>query len=289
MQKVLVTGATGFIGNYVIEELLSKQYEVVATSTTLEKAVSKPWFEKVTYKECNLKELDENKNYFQFFDQPDILIHLAWEGLPNYKSDFHITENLPRHIFFLQNLLNNGLKDLTIIGTCFEYGMQEGKLSEIMDIKPANPYAIAKDELRKKLESLKATQPGLSLKWARLFYMYGLGQNVNSLIPQLEKSLAEGKESFNMSGGEQQRDFLPVQKVAEYIVSLATQKNTTGVVNICSGKPITVKDFLLDYLNKRQKSIDFNLGYYPYADYEPMCFWGDNTKLLELIQLKAGV
>ena len=74
-------------------------------------------------------------NYFNFLKSPS-LIHLAWEGLPNYKAAFHVEENLPRHFPFLKNLIKNGLKDLTVTGTCFEYGMQEGSLQEDMEVFP---------------------------------------------------------------------------------------------------------------------------------------------------------
>ena len=70
----------------------------------------------------------------------------------NYKAAFHVEENLPRHFAFINNLVNNGVADITITGTCFEYGMQEGCLSELMETYPANAYAIAKDLLRRKLE-----------------------------------------------------------------------------------------------------------------------------------------
>ena len=285
MQKVLVTGATGFIGNYVVAELLKRNYQVIATSSSIEKAEKMPWFSQVTYLALNIKDFDDRINYFKYFNEPDLLIHLAWEGLPNYKSDFHLTENLPRHLAFIKNIFNNGLSDITVAGTCFEYGMQEGELSETMDTKPANAYALAKDELRKKMQELVETG-SLSLKWLRLFYMFGPGQSSNSLLPQLDKALAEGREVFNMSGGEQQRDFLPVEKVAEYIVTTAEQNIVTGIINICSGKPITIKDFVIGYLKKHDKSIRLNLGYYPYADYEPMYFWGDDTKLCSIIDKK---
>lgn len=288
MQKVLVTGATGFIGNYVIEELLRRNYEVIATSSSIEKAKKMPWFNQVNYIALNFNDFEEKQNYFKYFNQPDLLIHLGWEGLPNYKSDFHLTENLPRHLALLKNLLNNGLNDITVTGTCFEYGLQEGKLSEETQTKPANVYALAKDELCKKMMQFREEYKEFSFKWVRLFYMYGAGQNSNSLLSQLEKALNEGCESFNMSGGEQQRDFLPVQKVAEYIVTTAIQNIITGVINICSGKPITVKDFVIDYLKQHEKTIQLNLGYYPYADYEPMVFWGDNTKLFEILEGKKS-
>ena len=60
-------------------------------------------------------------------------------------------------------------------------------------------------------------------KWIRLFYMYGEGQNPNSLLSQLQTALQNGDQEFNMSGGEQERDYLPIEKVAEYIVTIALQ------------------------------------------------------------------
>lgn len=283
MKKILVTGATGFIGNYVIEQLLQqKNCSVIASSSTIENARAASWFSFVKYIPFNLKDFDNKINYYEFFDKPDIMIHLAWEGLPNYKASFHVEENLPRHYLFLKNCIENGLTDVTITGTCFEYGMKEGILSEDMDTQPANAYAIAKDILRKQMEQLQITK-GFQFKWIRLFYMYGSGQSPNSLLSQLDKVLKNGEMVFNMSGGEQERDYLPVEKVAVYIVKIALQQKVTGIINCCSGLPITVKAFVENYLTERNKHIQLNLGYYPYADYEPMRFWGDNQKLKTII------
>ena len=150
--KILVTGATGFIGNYVVEELLKRGIDVIATSSNPVKAKHFNWFDKVKYVELDFNNLDITTNYFEFFKEPEAMIHLAWEGLPNYKSDFHLTKNLPTHQLFLNNLIENGLKNITVTGTCFEYGMQEGELSEEMGCKPDNAYAKAKNELRIYLE-----------------------------------------------------------------------------------------------------------------------------------------
>lgn len=278
MKKILVTGATGFIGKFVIEELLKNNYQVIATSSAKEKATKKNWFTQVDYIEFNLKEFDNTVNYQQYFNYPNAVIHLAWEGLPNYKSAFHTEENLPRHFAFIKNLVTNGQKNITITGTCFEYGMQQGCLTESMETLPANYYAIAKDNLRKQLQALQLLHP-FALKWVRLFYMYGEGQNPNSLLSQLDTALQKGDTVFNMSGGEQVRDYLPVEKVAFNICSIAMQTSATGIINCCSGKGITVKHFVQNYLTQKNKSITLNLGYYPYADYEPMSFWGDDEKL----------
>jgi nucleoside-diphosphate-sugar epimerase len=276
--KVLVTGATGFIGNYVVKELLRHNCSVIASSANQQKAEQAPWFDKVTYIPFDFASFNPAVNYYQFFKEPDLMIHLAWEGLPNYKSSFHEEINLPRHLAFLSNLITNGLNDLTVTGTCFEYGMQEGCLGEDMSTFPTNPYGKAKDTLRKELEQLQTRHPFV-FKWARLFYMYGKGQNPNSLLSQLDKALANGEQTFNMSGGEQVRDFLSMEEVAVNIVKIALQKRISGVINCCSGEPVTVKAFVENYLKNQNPKITLNLGFYPYPDYEPMRFWGDITKL----------
>lgn len=280
--QILVTGATGFIGNYVIARLLQLGHQVIASSANAAKAAAMPWYPQVRYLSFDFNTFDNHIDYFAYFGKPARLIHLAWEGLPNYKAAFHTELNLPRHKTLLQNMISHGLTDLTVTGTCFEYGMQEGMLQEDMEVFPANPYAIAKNELRLYLQQLSA-EKGIGFKWARLFYMYGKGQNPNSLLSQLERAIANGDEQFNMSGGEQVRDFLPVEKVAEYIVSIALQDRVTGVINCCSGHPITVNQLVEQYLTERKKTIQLNRGYYPYPDYEPMRFWGDNTKLKTIL------
>jgi nucleoside-diphosphate-sugar epimerase len=279
--KVLVTGATGFIGNYVVGELLKQNCDVIATSSREQKASQAAWFDQVKYLPFNFENFNESTDYFSFFDKPEIAIHLAWEGLPNYKSSFHEEQNLSRHLAFLTNLVQHGLKDLTVTGTCFEYGMQEGCLQEDMPAKPENPYGKAKDTLRRELEKLNQAC-SFSFKWIRLFYMYGKGQNPNSLLSQLERALANNEPVFNMSGGEQVRDFLPVEKVAAHIVAIALQKKVTGIINCCSGEPVTVKKFVEDYLREKDKKIELNFGFYPYPDYEPASFWGDTTRLNEI-------
>ena len=277
MKKILVTGATGFIGHYVIRQLLARNCQVIATATSSDKAADQPWYHQVTFIPFRIGDR-QPESLYDYFERPDAMIHLAWEGLPNYKSAFHVEVNLPQQYAFLSSLINEGLTNLTVTGTCFEYGMQEGCLSEDMPALPANPYAIAKDQLRIQLEELQRQKP-FSLKWVRLFYMFGKGQNPNSLLSQLEKALDEGEESFNMSGGEQVRDFLPVEKVAAYITDIALQNEVSGVINCCSGKPITIRKLVEDYVRSKNKNIRLNLGYYPYPDYEPMAFWGNDAKL----------
>ena len=278
--RVLVTGVTGFVGQYVIRNLLKNNHEVIATSRNQPKAETFDWYDKVEYISCDLNYPVES--YYEFFGKPDLLIHLAWEGLPNYKDGFHIDRNLYQNYFFIKSMIEQGLKDVTLIGTCYEYGLKDGCLSEDMVSNPSNSYGVAKDSLRIFIQLLNE-QLDFEFKWVRLFYMYGEGQNKNSMFSQLNAALENNDNTFNMSGGEQLRDFLPVEKVAECIVKIALQNKITGIINCCSGKPISVRSFVENYLKEINKYIELNLGYYPYSDCETMAFWGDNSKLLKVL------
>lgn len=283
MRRVLVTGATGFIGQHVTRELVASGYKVIATSVSEEKAKIFDWYPRVTYIPFDLRDFSTKADYFEFFQQPDLIIHLAWEGLPFYKEAFHISENLPRHYAFLRNLVQNGLKDITVTGTCFEYGLQEGGLSEGITPKPENAYAQAKNSLRLQLEAL---QPGLDfhLKWVRLFYMYGAGQHPNSLLSQVDLAIQKKEALFRMSPGDQLRDYLPVETVARYVVRIALQNAVEGIINCGSGIPISVKDLVLNYLRLKNTEMTLVLGYYPYSELEPRNFWANTTKLKTILE-----
>jgi dTDP-6-deoxy-L-talose 4-dehydrogenase (NAD+) len=274
--RVLVTGSTGFIGRHVVPLLIEHELEVVTTSRNEKKARQFDWYDKTEYKPCNIYQ--KGIDFFSFFEEPDIIIHLAWEGLPNYKSPFHVEKNLPTNCHFLKNFLEGGVKKMVVAGTCYEYGMQCGCLSEDAATMPVTQYGLAKDTLRKYLEMV-IPEYDTSFNWVRLFYMYGEGQNENSLIPQLKKAILSGDKVFNMSGGEQLRDYLNVKTVAEYICRIALQAEINGVINCCSGKPVSIRRLVEKVISEMNSDITLDTGYYPYPDYEPLAFWGDVSRL----------
>jgi nucleoside-diphosphate-sugar epimerase len=281
--KVLVTGATGFIGSYLIRELLkSKSNQIVATSRSIDKAKKSDWFSKVEYIEYNFND-GSGKDLFKFFGKPDQLIHLAWESLSNYNSPSHMDVIFPNHCNFIESMIAGGLIDVVVTGTCFEYGMIEGRLSEDMEIKPENPYAVAKDSLRRFIADLQ-NRHSFTYKWIRLFYMYGEGQSKTSLMYLLDKAIQDKDKEFNMSGGEQLRDFSPIDKVVRNISLIAKQNiYINQVVNCCSGNPISIKKLVENYLKEKKYIIKLNFDYYPYPDYEPMDFWGCDLKLKRIL------
>lgn len=277
--KIAVTGATGFVGRHVVAALLDRG---VAPALLGRDFSDTP----AAWKDLPMVGADIGNGAVGLFERlgrPDVLIHLAWSGLPAYRSSHHFETTLPDQYRFLKCLVEDGLPSLVVTGTCFEYGDRAGALDEAMDPQPTNPYGYAKDALRRQLQYLQSDQP-FSLTWARLFYMYGEGQGPNSLVSMLARAVDAGDADFPMSGGEQLRDYLPVAVVADALVRLALTDRDHGVVNVCSGRPIAVRTFVEQWLAERGASMRLGLGHYPYPDYEPMAFWGDRRKLDECLE-----
>jgi dTDP-6-deoxy-L-talose 4-dehydrogenase (NAD+) len=231
--KILVTGATGFLGRHVVKTLLLCGHTVIATASRNRENTGElfPQSKNLKYIQKDLN--DKEENYYAFFENPERVIHLSWQGLPHYNELFHIEQNLPANYYFIKNMVSHGLTNITITGTCFEYGLLEGCLAEDRDTRPATNYGLAKDTLRKFVETLQKKY-GFSLKWLRLFYPFGEGQGVKSLYSQMRDAVSANYKEFNMSAGEQIRDYLPAEKTAEYIVKIALQDTIGGVINCCS-------------------------------------------------------
>lgn len=276
--RIVVTGASGFVGRHVLPVLIENGHEVVAVVRDEREYVK---FDR----QCLVVRHEigtEDGDTYSKLGRPDALLHLAWGGLPDYRSLHHIEVELPIHYRFIKLMVESGVKYVSVVGTCFEYGMQSGRLSEEMETRPNNPYGYAKDALRRQLFFLQQNR-NFKLTWMRLFYMYGEDQPDNTLYSQLRAAVLRGDSVFNMSGGEQLRDYVHIDETAKWIVGLTAKKEDVGIVNVCSGTPISVRRLVEQWKEKYGWNIALNLGYYPYPDYEPMAFWGSKNYMKSLL------
>jgi nucleoside-diphosphate-sugar epimerase len=274
--RVVITGASGFVGRHVVPALLAREHEVIALGRSESRLRQFDWWDNVQFVQCDTAvplPLDLGDR----LAGPVVLIHLAWSGLPNYSALFHFEDELPAQYRFLRAMIELGAQQVLVAGTCLEYGLQNGCLRETAFTSPTTSYGIAKDSLRRMLLALQQQLP-FTLKWARLFYMNGPGQPIRSLFGQLDQAIKAGDAKFEMSAGEQLRDYLPVDEAARRLVRLLECPSCEGIYNVCSGSPVSVRRLVEDYLERMRSNITLELGALPYPAHEPLAFWGDVRK-----------
>ena len=275
--KVALTGGTGFIGQHVRKLLAKSEHEVFLLVRKQAKIAELGANEKFVIADIS----EDRENWFDYLDQPDVLLHLAWGGLPNYLDNYHVEVELPIQRKFLSKVVACGLPKLVVTGTCYEYGLTSGALVESQETNPNTPYGVAKDRLRKSLSDLMS-EFKFELTWARIFYPYGDGQSEASIYSQLRASILNGDQQFKMGSGKQILDFISVEKVASTLVSLSTRCAGVGVVNIGSGEPQSVLDFVQSQIRALGAQIEPLVGALPDRNFESQAFWADSSKLSSL-------
>jgi len=277
--RVLLTGATGFIGSHVARLLVNANCEVHA----LVRENSNLWRIKDIASQLNLVQADllaADKVQVQLDKiRPEMCLHLAWYAVPTKYLTAHENIDLLRgSLQLISYLAQLGCKRFVGLGTCFEYDIGAECLTETSPVKPRNLYAASKLALQTVLGQLASTT-GMEAVWLRLFYLYGPYEPEQRLVPAVVCSLLRNQVA-KVTKGEQVRDFLHVEDVAAAIWAVA-QSNLTGPVNIGSGKAVTVRDIATrigDILN-HPELIEF--GALPHNPTDPMFVCADNHKLAE--------
>lgn len=278
LMHIAITGSTGFIGRHVVEALRRRGHSLVEILRPERRARTR------SRSVADFGLDSPPPDAFERLGRPDALVHLAWAGLPNYSSPHHVKVEYPLHLNFLTTLANQGLARFVVAGTCFEYGMKEGRIQEIDPIVPVTEYARAKALLH---HHFLERAPDAELLWARLFYLYGPGQSPTSLYGQFMQACESGAEHFPMSSGDQMRDYLHVEEMAEQFAQLvAVERIGSCAVNICSGSPISVRQLVEQWVKEYCSKIALQCGVYPYPSHEPHTAWGDNSRFREILGLK---
>jgi len=124
----------------------------------------------------------------------------------------------------------------------------------------------------------------LVLQWLRAYYITGDDLKSNSIFSKIIKSEMEGKERFPFTTGKSKYDFISIEELAKQIVAASTQSEITGIINCCSGKPISLAEKVEDFIKKNNFKIKLQYGAFPDREYDSMAVWGNNEKIKRIIE-----
>lgn len=266
--KVVVTGASGYIGRHVVDALIKMHHEVIAVDM-----INKGINTDATFLSLDIFSDD----IYNKLGRPDACIHMAWKDGFNHASDAHMAM-LSKHYAFIKNMIDGGVKYLSIMGTMHEIGYYEGCVDENTPTNPLSMYGIAKNALRE-ASLLLADKSDTALMWLRAYYILGDDSNNNSIFTKITQMEHEGKASFPFVSGKNKYDFIHVDELAKQIATASTQSEITGIINCCSGKPVSLADKVNEFIEKNHYSIRPDYGKFPERPYDSPAIWGDNTKI----------
>ena len=239
--KLLVTGATGFIGQHLVNKLIQQGHIVLILSRSDVLFTVNERHDKLYYLKSSLK-LEDNAIQRIMEFQPEVLIHLAWEKIPDFSFEISFA-NLQNQILFFRNLfLISSLKKIIVTGSCWEYNKKMGVCTESDICISGNYFTWAKNSLRDFLE-FECLQKNINFIWSRVFYVYGPQQRKGSLIPTVIENIQNGivpelKTPFNSN------DFIYVDDVADGLIQFAVNDVPSGIYNMGSGKSVPIIDIV---------------------------------------------
>lgn len=277
--KILVTGANGYIGHHVVSYLCDTypQDTVIAVDFNNDKIDKR-----ATFLNVNLLDNADNPDLYTMLGQPQVCIHLAWQDGFNHKADSHL-KNLSAHFHFLRNLVEHGCSSVSVMGTMHEIGYFEGEVNANTPCNPLSMYGIAKNALRQAM-MVYCEDKDVSLKWLRAYHITGDDKNNKSIFARIEQMAAEGKKTFPFTTGLNKYDFIDVQDLAKFISEAALQNKTTGIINVCSGKPVSLKDKVEDFISRKGLDIRPEYGVYPSRKYDSPAIWGNADAINEIMK-----
>jgi nucleoside-diphosphate-sugar epimerase len=237
--KLLVTGATGFIGQHLVSKLIEQGHIVLAVSRSAASLSTSDYTDKLFYLQSSLK-LENNaiERIMEF--EPEVLIHLAWEKIPDFSFETSF-ENLQNQITFFRNLFSIvSLKKIIVTGSCWEFNKKIGVCAESDICVSSNYFTWAKNSLRDFLQ-FECLQKNLNFIWTRVFYVYGPKQRKGSLIPSVIDNIQNGLVP-ELKTPSNSNDFIYVDDVADGLIQFAVKDVPSGIYNLGSGESVPIID-----------------------------------------------
>lgn len=275
IMKILVTGANGYIGRHVVSTLIDLGNEVIACDITCENLDPR-----AIPLNINIFNLPEG-NIYELMHAPDVCLHMAWRNGFVHNSNTHLSD-LSAHYDFLTRMIDGGLKQLAVMGTMHEVGYWEGAIDENTPCNPISLYGIAKDSLRRAI-TLYGQLHDVIIQWLRCYYIIGDDYKSNSIFGKILRAEEEGKKQFPFSTGKNKYDFIQLNDLAKLITSVITQTEISGIINCCTGKPISLAEQVENFIRENNLKISLEYGVFPDRPYDSPCIYGDDRKIKEIL------
>ena len=273
--KALITGAGGYIGRHVVKAFLDAGHSVLACDISFKGVDDR----------AELVEEDifsGSKSIYDELGRPDVLVHMAWRDGFIHNSDAHMAD-LSKHVKFINSMVDGGLKYLTIMGSMHEVGYWEGPIDENTPCNPMSMYGIAKNALRQEV-MLYTKDKDVNLHWLRGYYIYGDDLRGSSIFAKLTQAELDGKSEFPFTSGKNKYDFIHVDKLAEQIMVASVQGKYNGVINVCSGEPISLGEKVESFIKEHNMNIKLAYNRFPDRAYDSPAVWGDSSIIEQIMK-----
>lgn len=275
IHKVLLTGASGFLGSHIVEILKNAGYQLLLAK----RDKSDLWRCASFVNEVNWTNTDSTSFETDVCTfRPDVIIHAAWDGVAAKNRDEWATQidNLPYQQRLLNVAVRSGVKKIIGIGSQAEYGHFDGYVDESYPANPTSAYGAVKTASQIILKTF-CEENDIKWYWFRLFSCFGEKEGANWLIPATIKNMMT-TDKMDLTWGEQQYAYSYIKDVAMIFLSATKSDAESGIYNIAADKLHSIRDVLLiirDYLNPQ---FNLNFGALPYRRKQSMINGSVNTK-----------
>lgn len=274
--KIVLTGATGFLGSHIAEALVNEGYEVLATKRTTSQYLTLPFSRSVSWVNTDDNDWEEQICLFS----PEIIIHAAWVGVDASNRDDWAAQLA--NIHFMGQLLNIASKchilKFVSLGSQAEYGQFSGKINEYYPVHPTSAYGAVKLSVLEMLRSF-ASIYHFEWYWLRVFTVFGERESDKWLIPSLITRMLNKETYMDCTKGEQVYSYLYVRDFASAINKVIKRStDNSGVYNLSSNAPMQLVDLLTQIRDAVSPSFAINFGALAYRANQAMHIEGDITK-----------